>query len=198
MICERLSFCAIMQGMRNPFLVGEKIYLRPLERDDAPTLLPWVNDPDVIATLRMYTPKNLQDELEFIERASQSDTEIILGIALKESDKLIGSTGLHGIDWKNRHSELGIIIGDKTEWGKGYGTEATRLMVNYAFEILGMHRVWLRVYEYNHRAIRAYEKAGFVREGVLREDRYHNGRFFHTIVMGLLRSEWEAHRHGVL
>jgi len=67
-------------------------------------------------------------------------------------------------------------------------------MVNYAFGILGMHRVWLHVYAYNQRAIRAYEKAGFVREGVLREDRYHNGRFFDTIVMGLLRSEWEAHR----
>lgn len=183
-----------MQGMRNPFLVGEKIYLRPLERDDAPILLPWVNDPDVIATLRMYTPKNLQNELEFIERTSKSDTEIVLGIALKERDKLIGSTGLHSIDWKNRHCEFGIVIGDKTEWGKGYGTETTRLMVNYAFETLGMHRVWLRVYEYNQRAIRAYERAGFVREGLLREDRYHNGRFFHTIVMGLLRSEWEAHR----
>ncbi len=181
-----------MQGMRNPFLVGEKIYLRPLERDDAIILLPWVNDPDVIATLMMYTPKNLQTELEFIERAYKSDTEIILGVALKGSDKLIGTTGLHRIDWKNRHCMFGILIGDKTEWGKGYGTETTRVMVNYAFEILGMHRVWLHVYEYNQRGIRAYEKAGFVREGVLREDRYHNGRFFNTLVMGMLRSEWEA------
>ncbi len=183
---------AIMQGMRNPFLIGEKIYLRPLERDDAPTLLPWVNDPDVIATLIMYTPKNLQSEIDFIERAYKSDTDIVLGIALKGSDKLIGTTGLHRIDWKNRHCMFGILIGDKTEWGKGYGTETTRLMVNYAFGTLGMHRVWLHVYEYNQRAIRAYEKAGFIREGVLREDRYHNGRFFNTIVMGLLRSEWEA------
>ncbi len=184
-----------MQDMRNPFLVGEKIYLRPLERDDAPTLLPWVNDPDVIANLIMYTPKNLQTELEFIERASKSDTEIILGIALKANDKLIGTTGLHRLDWKNRNCMFGILIGDKTEWGKGYGTETTRLMVHYAFETLGMHRVWLYVYEYNQRGIRAYEKAGFVREGILRQARYHNGRFYDVLVMGLLRSEWEAHRH---
>ncbi len=178
-----------MQGMRNPFLIGEKIYLRPLERDDAPTLLPWVNDQDVIATLMMYTPKSLQAELEFIEHASKSDTEIVLGIALKGSDKLIGTTGLHRIDWKNRHCMFGILIGDKTEWDKGYGTETTRLMVSYAFETLGMHRVWLHVYEYNHRAIRAYEKAGFRREGVLREAHYHDGRFHDVIVMGLLRSD---------
>ncbi len=187
-----------MQGMKNPFLVGEKIYLRPLERDGAPTLLPWVNDPDVIANLIMYTPKNLQSELEFIERAYKSDTEIILGIALKADDKLIGTTGLHRIDWKNRNCLFGILIGDKTEWGKGYGAETTHLMVSYAFETLGMHRVWLHVYEYNHRGIRAYEKAGFVREGVLRQARYHNGEFYDVIVMGLLRSEWEARRHTTL
>ncbi|MCS6903330.1 MAG: GNAT family N-acetyltransferase [Candidatus Bipolaricaulota bacterium] len=180
--------------MRTPFLIGEKVYLRPLERDDAPLLLPWVNDPDVIANLMMYTPKNLQNELEFIERAYKSDDEIILGIALKANDKLIGSTGLHRLDWKNRHCMFGILIGDKTEWGKGYGTETTCLMARYAFETLGMHRVWLSVYEYNQRGIRAYEKAGFVREGLLRQARYHNGRFYDVLVMGLLRSEWEAQR----
>lgn len=172
--------------------MGERIYLRPLEREDAPVMLPWVNDPDVLATLFMYTPKNLQAELDFIEHLYKSDTDIVLGIVLKESDRLIGSTGLHRIDWKNRHCAFGILIGDKAQWGKGYGTEATRLMTDYAFGVLGMHRVWLHVYEYNQRGIRAYEKAGFVREGVLREDRYHNGRFFNTLVMGMLRSEWEA------
>lgn len=105
-----------MQGMKNPFLVGEKVYLRPLERDDAPLLLPWVNDSEVIANLIMYTPKNLQSELEFIERASKSDTDIILGIALKGSDKLIGTTGLHRPDWKNRNCMFGILIGEKTGW----------------------------------------------------------------------------------
>lgn len=79
-LCEQLPLYAIMQGMKNPFLVGEKVYLRPLERDDASLLLPWVNNPDVIANLIMYTLKNLQSELEFIERASKSDTEILLGI----------------------------------------------------------------------------------------------------------------------
>lgn len=180
--------------MKNPFLIGEKIYLRPLEREDAPTFLPWVNDQEVLATLLLYRPQNLQTELDFIERMYKSDTDIVLGIAVKGSDKLIGSTALHQIDWKNRHCMFGILIGDKSEWDKGYGTEATQLMTEYAFSVLNMNRVWLGVYEYNQRGIRAYEKAGFVQEGTLRQAHYHGGRFFDVIVMGLLRSEWEAQR----
>ena len=115
-----------------------------------------------------------------------------LGIVVKSGDKLVGATGLHRMDFKNRHASFGISIGDKTEWCKGYGSEATFLMVKYGFETLNLNRVWLYVFEYNQRGIRTYEKAGFKREGLLRQDRYHEGRYENTILMAILREEWDA------
>lgn len=179
--------------MKNPFLIGTKVYLRPLEREDAPLFVPWVNDTEVTRTLEaLYRPINLQTEVDFIERMYKSEHDIVFGIAVRETDALIGATGLHQMDFKNRRTSFGIFIGDKQEWGKGYGTEATTLITGYAFETLNMNRVWLHVYAYNERGVRAYERVGFKREGVLRQDRYHEGRYWDTIVMGILREEWEA------
>jgi RimJ/RimL family protein N-acetyltransferase len=183
--------------MKNPFLIGAKIYLRPLEREDAPLFVPWLNDAEVTRTLALFSrPINLQAELAFLENVYKSEHEVTFGIAVKETDALIGGTGLSQIDFKNCHASFGIFIGEKSEWGKGYGTEATALVTGYAFETLNMHRVWLHVYEYNERGIRAYERVGFQREGLLRQDRYHEGRYWDTIVMGILREEWEARRQS--
>jgi RimJ/RimL family protein N-acetyltransferase len=176
--------------MKNPFLIGTNVYLRPLERADAPRIVPWFNDPEVTATLERYRPLDLQEEEAFIERAYRSEHDLPLGIALRETDQLIGVTGLHQIDPRNRHATFGICIGEKSEWGKGHGTEVTALMVAYAFRELNLNRVWLRVYEQNRSGIRAYEKVGFRREGVLRQDRFHEGRYWDTFVLGILRQEW--------
>ena len=184
--------------MRSPFLTGTKVYLRPLEREDAPRLVPWINDAEVTRTLEVfYRPMNLQTELEFIENIYKSEHDVVLGIAVKQTDALIGATGLHRLDGKNRRASFGIFIGEKAEWGKGYGTEVTTLMTGYAFETLNLNRVWLHVYEYNERGIWAYEKVGFKREGVLRQDRYHEGRYWDTITMAILREEWEARKRQV-
>jgi RimJ/RimL family protein N-acetyltransferase len=112
--------------VKNPFLIGAKVYLRPLEKEE------------------------------------------------------------------NRHTSFGIVVGDKTEWGKGYGSEATQLMVGHAFETLNLNRVWLRVFEYNARGIRAYEKVGFKKEGVLRQDRFQDGRYWDTFAMAILRDEYSS------
>jgi RimJ/RimL family protein N-acetyltransferase len=114
---------------------------------------------------------------------------------VKETDTLIGSTGLHEIDYKNRHAVFGIVIGEKEAWGKGYGTEVTALITGYAFETLNLNRVGLEVYEDNERGIKAYERVGFTREGVLRQAMYREGRYWNKIVMSILREEWEARRH---
>jgi RimJ/RimL family protein N-acetyltransferase len=178
--------------VKNPFLVGTKVYLRPLEREDAPVLVPWFNDPEVTRTLRRYLPLALREEQDFIEKLGQNEHNLAVGIALRDSDRLIGGTGFHDMDFRNRHASFGILIGEKMEWGKGYGTEATALMVGYAFETLNLNRVWLHVYEHNPKAMRAYEKVGFRREGVLRQDCYREGRYWDTIVMAILREEWAA------
>ena len=176
--------------MKNPFRIGSSIYLRTLEREDAPLFVTWLNDPEVTRTLNLYRPVDLVSEEEFIATIPKSDHDFVFGVAVKASDQLIGTTGLHDIDWKNRHGNFGINIGAKQEWGKGYGSEATALTLQYAFETLNLHRVRLLVFETNARAIRTYEKVGFQREGLLREDRFHEGRYWNTITMAMLQEEW--------
>jgi RimJ/RimL family protein N-acetyltransferase len=177
--------------MINAFLIGKKVYLRPLEKADASLMVPWFNDQEVIRTLRRYRPLTLKEEEEWLDKVAQDEGGVVLGIVVRETDRLIGGTGLHQTDFRNRHSTFGIIIGEKTEWGKGYGTEATALVVRYAFETLNLNRVWLHAYEYNKAGLRAYEKVGFKKEGVLRQDCYREGRYWDTIVMGILREDWE-------
>jgi [ribosomal protein S5]-alanine N-acetyltransferase len=181
----------------NPFLIGDKVYLRPLEKADAPLIVPWFNDQEVIRTLLRYRPLTLREEEEYLDQVTRNEGNVILGIVLRETDRLIGATGLHKIDFRNRHSCFGILIGEKTEWGKGYGTEATGLVVRYAFETLNLNRVWLQAFEYNPSGLRAYEKVGFRREGVLRQDCYREGRYWDTIIMGILRADWDRVREPV-
>lgn len=180
--------------MSNAFLVGTNLYLRPLERADAPRVTPWLNDPEVRRTLAVHRPINLQSEEEFIAKVYQSEHDLVLGIVLNEGDTFIGVTGLHQMDFTNRHASFGIALGNKSVWNHGYGTEATALMVQYAFDTLNMNRVWLRVFEYNVAGIKTYEKVGFQREGVLRQEVYREGRYWDAIVMAILRGEWEGKR----
>lgn len=109
----------------------------------------------------------------------------------REPEQFIGVTGFRQLDARNRHVQFGITVGEKSAWGKGYGTEVTRLMVRYAFQTLNMHRVWLHASEDNERALHVYQKIGFRMEGRLRQDMFRNGRYWDTIVMAVLRDEWE-------
>jgi RimJ/RimL family protein N-acetyltransferase len=180
--------------MKNPYLIGSQIYLRAVEMSDGPTIVPWINSPAVSRTILHRRPLNLRAEEEFLERISKSENDLVLGIALKADDQLIGATAFHQIDLRNRHACFGLTIGIPEAWGKGYGTEATRLMVDHAFETMNLNRVWLQVFEYNVRAFRIYEKIGFKKEGVLRQENYREGRYWDTFVMAILRQEWEAGR----
>src|SRR5262245_34525446 len=180
--------------MQNPYLIGQALYLRPVERADAPLLQSWINHPDITRTILSRPPINLQAEEEFIDRVTRSEHDLVLLIVLREGDRPVGATGLHQIDFRNRHAAFGIMLGEPSEWGKGHGTEATRLIVGHAFETMNLNRVWLQVFEYNERAIRCYERVGFQKEGVLRQDNYREGRYWDTFVMGILRSEWEQAR----
>jgi RimJ/RimL family protein N-acetyltransferase len=180
--------------MKNALLIGPTVYLRPLQRADAPLLVPWMNNPEVTRTLARIRPLNLQLEEEYIDHVSRSERDLGLLLVVRAADRPVGAAGLHQIDARNRHAGFGIALGEPQECGKGYGSEATRLMLGYAFETLNLNRVWLQVYEYNARGLRAYEKVGFRKEGVLRQDNYREGRYWDTVVMGMLRQEWEVMR----
>jgi RimJ/RimL family protein N-acetyltransferase len=180
--------------MKNPFLIGDKIYLRPLEPSDAAVMATWMNDGDVTRTLNMYRPVNEEGERGFVERATRSDNDIHLAIMTRHGDKFIGTVGLMRIHWRERIACFGISIGDKACWGQGYGTEATRLLTGYAFETLNLNRVWLHVFAFNHAGIRAYENVGYRREGVLRQAAFREGAFHDVYSMAVLREEWSPRR----
>ena len=176
--------------MKAPFRIGEKVYLRAIETADAQHLQPWLNDLEITRGMTPYRPISLEAEEGFIGAMGKTDRDVILGIVDRATDALVGATGLHEIDQQARNAQLGIFIGNKTAHGMGFGSEATRLIVSYGFDTLNLNRVWLRVYENNPRAQRIYEKIGFVKEGVLRQHAYREGRYLDVIVMGVLRDEW--------
>jgi [ribosomal protein S5]-alanine N-acetyltransferase len=182
--------------VKNPFLIGPSVYLRPVEVADAAAVQPWFNDPEVRRTIRRYQPMTLAAEEDFLRRLPESDTNLPLAVMTRGQDRFIGMTGLHEIDVRNRHAAFGLMIGDKGMWGRGYGTEVTRLVVGHAFGTMNLNRVWLHVFEYNERGIRAYTKVGFREEGRLRQHTFADGRYWDVLVMGVLRDEWAATQGG--
>jgi diamine N-acetyltransferase len=176
-------------------IYGERVRLRAVERSDIPKYYDWVNDPEVTRGLSLYLPMSNADEEKWFERALEGDpNEKPLAIEVKDGEgwKLIGNCGLFGIEWVNRSAELGILIGDKSAWNNGFGTETMVLLLRHGFETLNLNRLFLRVYGANVRAVRAYQKAGFIEEGRMREAVFKNGRYDDIIIMSVLRSEWKT------
>ncbi len=173
-------------------LYGTMTRLRALEREDIPRFVKWFNDPEVREHLAMYRPLSLAQEEKWFERhAEWNPAEQIFAIETLEGVH-IGNVGLHKLDWKDRHTELGIVIGEKKYWDQGYGTDAILTLLAYAFETLNLHRVFLRVDADNLRGVRCYEKCGFQREGTLREIVFRDGGYRDQYLMSILCSEWEA------
>ena len=175
-------------------IYGNKIRLRAIERDDIPRFVKWFNDPEVRYFLSTVRPLNRMAERSFLEEFSKGakdpSADIILAIVLKEEDRHIGNAGLHNINLIDRVAEFGIGIGEKDCWQKGYGTEATRAMVQYGFDTLNLHRIYLRVHDYNTRGLATYKKVGFRQEGVMRQALFRQGRYHDVIFMGILKDEY--------
>ena len=172
-------------------IVGEKVRLRPIERSDLPRFVAWFGDPEVRRHLLIYLPFSLAQEERWFENLLERlerQRDLVLAIETAEGVH-VGNVGLHAIDWKNRSAELGIIIGEKACWDQGYGTDAIRTLVGLAFREMNLHRVFLRVDADNARAVRCYEKAGFQREGTLREAMFREGAYRDQYVMSILEPE---------
>ena len=118
-------------------------------------------------------------------------TDIQWAICLKETDEYIGVAGLHALNWIARCGEFRILIGEKSAWGKGAGSEVLQLLTSYAIEILNFNKVWLGVNSGNIQAISSYKKAGYVEEGRLRQEIFRNGQYFDAIRMSLLKPEYD-------
>jgi RimJ/RimL family protein N-acetyltransferase len=180
------------------FFHSERLWFRPPCEADAERLARWINHPPVRRFLasRVF-PIGLEAEREWIRGVSPSvmlgtpaATKIALLFGPQGEEQPIGSTGLFGIDWVVRRAEWGILIGETDRWNQGFGREVARRMLRYAFEELNLNRVELRVNTGNAGGVKAYEQAGFVREGLMRQTGFIDGEYQDSFVMSVLRSEW--------
>jgi RimJ/RimL family protein N-acetyltransferase len=170
-------------------LTGDLVVLRPLDRPDYPALTRWANDVEleVLGGGAPPRPRSSASTEELWDGILAAKTGASFGI---EADGvLIGHCGLFNVDDVARTAELGIGIGERPYWGRGYGRDAVAVLVRYGFRHLNLHRIWLRVHATNERAIRAYAAAGFVEEGRLREHVWTDGRHVDLVQMGVLRRE---------
>ncbi len=173
-------------------IVGEKVRLRPIERKDLPRFVKWFGDPQVRRYLGMALPFSLaQEERWFENLQDRLEKRELVALTIETAEGAhIGNISLFDIRWKDRCAELGVTIGDKSYWNRGFGTDAVRTMLRVAFHDLNLHRVFLRVHADNVRGIRCYEKAGFRKEGALRESVFRDGAYRDMVVMGILTSEY--------
>ncbi|MDM8534890.1 GNAT family protein [Clostridiaceae bacterium HSG29] len=170
-------------------LIGERLYLSPVNLDDVEKYAEWLNDLEIslylTGTSEVYTNNK---EREILESLLKSETDILFAI-INNDNELIGNIGLHQIDYKNRKATFGIFIGEKDYWNNGYGTEAIKLLLNYGFYFLNLHNINLEVYSYNERAISCYKKIGFKEIGRRRESIILGGKFYDEITMDILSNE---------
>ena len=174
-------------------LAGERVVLRRHAPDNVGAFQRWYSDPEVVRLTRYQDGPMRRDEIErfFAARALGPDS-LSMAIHVRADDRLIGTCALSQLDSDNGSALFHITIGEKDAWGRGYGTDATRLMVDHAFTSLGLHRIALTVFAFNDRAIRSYRSVGFVVEGRAREAIWREGRWWDEISMSILDSDWTA------
>ncbi|MFN8532741.1 MAG: GNAT family protein [Dehalococcoidia bacterium] len=171
-------------------IVGDLVSLGPLRRELVPLYHRWMNDFEVIRTLgARFTPMTEDAEAAWFEGASHNYSAVHFTVYENEHGKPIGVTSLTQIDHQHRRATFGISLGEKSDWGKGYGTETTRLMVQYGFVGLDLHNINLTVLPFNERGIRAYLRAGFRETGRRREAVRIAGKAYDVISMDCLASE---------
>jgi len=172
---------------------GKNVCLRDLSLQDVGLIRRWVSDTEINHLLMEGFPRTLREIERFVEQDGDLDPlNHALAVTLREDGTCIGTVGCFGIDWCSRNAELGVIIGSREHLGKGYGTEAVELLVSFAFNELGLHRIFLRVFDFNERAIQSFRKCGFVEEGRLREAYFREGTYHNILVMSLLEEEYLA------
>jgi len=171
---------------------GKKVRLVALGTEFLPHYRRWINDPEVADFLASIGfPISIAEERQWVERAQRSrDCEEHFTI-LTKGGKPIGNIALMDINYLNRNAQLGIMIGEKDHWDKGFGTDAVSALLGYAFGTLALNRVDLRLNVENKRALACYKSCGFKLEGRKRKHIFYRGRYRDELLMGLLREDWE-------
>lgn len=172
-------------------LKGQKVVLRPIRMSDAPRFVKWFNDPEVNRFMN-YRGLTLAFERKHIRNRLKVRVSDNLHFCIDTKEGIhIGACSLEGISKVHKRASFGIIIGDKKYWDRGLGSEAARIIIDYGFKKLKLHRITLDVYAYNPRAIKVYKRLGFKAEGIKREHAFWRGKFYDAYEMGLLDREWK-------
>jgi len=177
--------------------IGEKVRLREYRKEDILMRLNYINDAEMLNLLISDIPYPItqHEEEKWLNSISALGDTYKFAIETLDDSKFIGGCSINDVDWKNSVATVGIFIGDKSCWGKGYGTDAMRTLMNFIFMQMNINKVKLTCYSFNDRAIKSYKKCGFSIEGVLRQEIYKNGNYHDKIIMGILREEFLHDNH---
>ncbi|ABX31895.1 GCN5-related N-acetyltransferase [Petrotoga mobilis SJ95] len=177
-------------------VVGEKCFLSPVNPDDFEKYTEWLNDPEISENMMVEDNIiSLLKEKDILEKMAKGN-DVFFAIVDLETEELIGNCGLHDINRINQSAVLGIFIGNREYLSKGYGTQAIKLLLNYGFNVLNLNNIMLEVFEYNKRAIRSYQKAGFKEIGRRRQAKFFKNNRYDIIFMDILREEFLEIKDG--
>lgn len=174
------------ERMYERFIEGEHIFLREVRREDVnENYYKWMNDNEITRyTESRFYPYSMEQLQAFVTSLDGKRNDVFLAIIEKDSNRHVGNIKLGGIDWIHRQANIGVIIGEKSCWGKGYASEAIALLSKYAFKKLNLHKVWAGCYSNNLGSIKAFQKAGFIEEAVQRKHCFYEGEYIDVVLLG--------------
>lgn len=174
------------------FVTGARIYLREVRISDVTEqYYNWLNDPEINQYLETkFTPRSLGNIAEFVKRMDGNENEPFFAICLQEDDRHIGNIKIGPVNWHHRTADISLFVGDKSLWGKGIATEAIKLVTDFGFRTLNLNKIKAGCYGGNLGSAKAFEKCGFVREGLLREQFISQGQKIDMIILGITASDY--------
>ena len=176
------------ENRRRFMIAGEHVILRAFEREDAERCYRWMNDPNIVRTLKSRYPIAFSNEIEWLDRAMHATSnERHFAIERKDDRSHIGNASIHGIDWVSRTSWFGLFIGEPTAWNRGFGGDAIGTLIRFAFDEMNLEKLRINVFDYNDRAKHVLEGHGFVVEGKLQRDFYREGTWHDIVIYSVFR-----------
>ena len=178
------------------FIMGTGVTLRRIEREDLVHIRRWLDDDETRTLIGATSPMTAEEAEQWYDRITGDPSRIWYVIVEDADERVIGEAGLLRMMPEWRTTDMTVIVGEKDEWRKGYGSEAGRLLLDLAFNYLGMHRVAIGVVGFNDAALAFWRKLGFREEGVQRDGYFHDGRFHDFVMMSVLEDEWRVQQAG--
>jgi len=173
---------------RRFMIAGEHVILRAFEREDAERCYRWMNDPNIVRTLKSRYPIAFQNESEWLERAMHGNgVERHFAIERRDDRTHIGNASIHDIEWVSRTAAFGLFIGEPSAWNRGFGSDAIGTLMRFAFDEMNLRKLRINVFDYNDRAKHVLETHGFVQEGRLEREFYREGTYHDLVILSVFR-----------